>query len=247
PRQGDGAALHRQVSAFAAADRSQGLRRRPRHLPHRQRRHPVRPQRRPRHGHRSGVHVRSQDRSRLVARALRLRLSRRRAAATTAVAGGIAVGAPPVGDGDGRTLGSYQLLSQLAVGGMAEIYVARTHGVGGFEKLVALKIIHPNFSTDPDFVQMLVDEAKLSVQLQLVHRDVSPQNILVSYDGEVKIVDFGIAKAALRGQQTAAGVIKGKYYYMSPEQAWGDRIDARTDIFSAGILLYEMIVGQMLY
>ena len=63
-----------------------------------------------------------------------------------------------------RTLGSYQLLSQLAVGGMAEIYVARTHGVGGFEKMVALKVIHPNFSADPDFVQMLVDEAKLSVQ-----------------------------------------------------------------------------------
>ncbi|HWE26974.1 MAG TPA: serine/threonine-protein kinase, partial [Polyangia bacterium] len=220
-----------------------------------------------------------------------------------------------------RTLGGYQLLSQLAVGGMAEIYVARTHGVGGFEKLVALKVIHPNFSADPDFVQMLVDEAKLSVQLshanivqtfdlgrvdeqyyiamelidgidlykllrraseheidfpfevaafiaaevaqgldyahrkrdargrplKIVHRDVSPQNVLVSYDGEVKIVDFGIAKAAMRGQQTAAGVIKGKYYYMSPEQAWGDPIDARTDIFSAGILLYEMLVGQMLY
>lgn len=220
-----------------------------------------------------------------------------------------------------RTLGSYQLLSQLAVGGMAEIYVARTHGVGGFEKLVALKVIHPNYSADPDFVQMLVDEAKLSVQLQhanivqtfdlgrvdeqyyiamelidgidlykllrraseheidfpfevaafiaaevaqgldyahrkrdargrplkIVHRDVSPQNVLVSFDGEVKIVDFGIAKAAMRGQQTAAGVIKGKYYYMSPEQAWGDPIDARTDIFSAGILLYEMLVGQMLY
>src|SRR3569833_1449674 len=83
--------------------------------------------------------------------------------------------------------------------------------------------------------------------LKIVHRDVSPQNVLVSFDGQVKIVDFGIAKAAMRGQQTAAGVIKGKYYYMSPEQAWGDPIAARTDIFSAGILLYEMIVGQMLY
>src|SRR5581483_9816612 len=78
-------------------------------------------------------------------------------------------------------------------------------------------------------------------------RDVSPQNILCSYDGEVKIVDFGIAKAARRGRQTAAGVIKGKYYYMSPEQAWGDPIDGRTDVFSTGILLYEMLVGQMLY
>src|ERR1700730_839417 len=65
-----------------------------------------------------------------------------------------------------RMLGSYQLLSQLAVGGMAEIYVARTHGLSGFQKLVALKVIHPNFSADPDFVRMLVDEAKLSVQLQ---------------------------------------------------------------------------------
>src|SRR6478609_1968704 len=74
-----------------------------------------------------------------------------------------------------RTLGSYQLLSQLAVGGMAEIYVARTHGVGGFEKQVALKVIHPNFSSDPDFVRMLVDEAKLSVQLQHA-------NIVQTYD-----------------------------------------------------------------
>lgn len=222
---------------------------------------------------------------------------------------------------DERTLGGYKLVSQLAVGGMAEIYVAKTAGVGGFEKLLALKLIHPNYSEDPDFVRMLVDEAKLAVQLQhanivqtfdlgkvdnqyyiamelidgadlykllrrasereidfpfevaafiaqevchgldyahrkrdskgrplqIVHRDVSPQNVLVTFDGGVKIVDFGIAKAAMRRNQTAAGVIKGKYYYMSPEQAWGDPIDARTDVFSTGILLYEMLVGQMLY
>jgi serine/threonine-protein kinase len=228
-------------------------------------------------------------------------------------------GSPP---SDGlRQLGHYRLIMQLAVGGMAEIYVAQAAGVGGFEKLVALKVIHPNYSEDPEFVQMLVDEAKLAVQLshanivqtfdlgcvdqqyyiamelidgadlykllrtasekeidfpfdiaafiasevsngldyahrkrdpkgrplQIVHRDVSPQNVLVSSEGMVKIVDFGIAKAALRSRQTAAGVIKGKYYYMSPEQAWGDPIDARTDVFSTGILLYEMLVGQMLY
>src|SRR6185369_570408 len=64
-----------------------------------------------------------------------------------------------------KQLGPYRLLQQLAVGGMAEIYVAKTAGVGGFEKMVALKVIHPNFSSDPDFVQMLVDEAKLAVQL----------------------------------------------------------------------------------
>src|SRR5262249_1548470 len=68
-----------------------------------------------------------------------------------------------------RTLGGYQLIRQLAVGGMAEIYVARTAGVGGFEKQVALKLIHPNYSEDPEFVEMLVDEAKLAVQLQHAH------------------------------------------------------------------------------
>jgi serine/threonine protein kinase len=83
--------------------------------------------------------------------------------------------------------------------------------------------------------------------LNLIHRDVSPQNVLVSYDGEVKIVDFGIAKASKRSRETESGVIKGKFFYMSPEQAWGDQIDARTDIFSSGICLYEMITGEMLY
>jgi serine/threonine-protein kinase len=220
-----------------------------------------------------------------------------------------------------QRLGQYRLVEQLAVGGMAEIYVATTAGVAGFEKRVALKVIHPNYSEDPDFVQMLIDEAKLAVQLQhanivqtydlgrvdeqyyiamelidgvdlyrllrraseldidfpfevvafvgqevsagldyahkktdqkgrpleIVHRDVSPQNVLLSRGGEVKIVDFGIAKAAQRNQRTAAGVIKGKYYYMSPEQAWGDKVDARSDVFSTGILMYEMLVGQMLY
>jgi eukaryotic-like serine/threonine-protein kinase len=220
-----------------------------------------------------------------------------------------------------RTFGPYRLLRRIAVGGMAEIHLAKARGVGGFEKLIALKMIHAHYSTDEHFVQMLIDEAKISVQLAhvnigqifdlgrigetyyitmefidgadlfkilrraseidrdmpievatfiaqevcagldyahnkrdeegrplgVIHRDISPQNILVSFAGEVKIVDFGIAKAALRVRQTAAGVIKGKYYYMSPEQAWGDPVDARTDVFSAGILLYEMLTGQMLY
>lgn len=220
-----------------------------------------------------------------------------------------------------QTLGAYELIAPLATGGMAELFVAKTAGVSGFEKQVALKVIHPNFSSDPDFVRMLVDEAKLAVQLQhmnivqtydlgqvdgqyyivmelidgadlykvlktaskqglefpidvaahvtsevatgldyahrksdpmgrplqIVHRDISPQNVLVSREGEIKIVDFGIAKAALRNQQTQAGVIKGKYFYMSPEQAWGAKIDSRTDVFSTGILLHEMLAGEMLY
>jgi serine/threonine protein kinase len=220
-----------------------------------------------------------------------------------------------------RQFGPYRLVQQIAVGGMAEIHLAKTHGIAGFEKYVALKMIHPNFSQDSHFIQMLIDEAKITVQLQhvniaqtfdlgrvgdtfyitmeyvdgadlyrllrrsseqdrlfpialgafigkevasgldyahrkrdhngqplgIVHRDVSPQNVLISYAGEVKLVDFGIAKATMRARQTAAGVIKGKYYYMSPEQAWGEPLDHRTDIFSAGILLYETLTGQMLY
>ena len=220
-----------------------------------------------------------------------------------------------------RQFGPYRLVRLIAVGGMAEIHLAKTKGIAGFEKYVALKMIHPNFAEDEQFIQMLVDEAKIAVQLThgniaqtfdlgrvgetyyitmeyvdgsdlyrilrkgsetdfempldvcafiakeiasaldhahrkkdhtgrplgIVHRDVSPQNVLISYSGEVKLVDFGIAKATMKARQTAAGVIKGKYYYMSPEQAWGDAIDHRSDIFSAGIVLYEMIVGQMLY
>ena len=220
-----------------------------------------------------------------------------------------------------RQFGPYRLIRQIAVGGMAEIHLAKTTGIAGFEKYVALKMIHPNFAEDEQFIQMLVDEAKIAVQLThgniaqtfdlgrvgetyyitmefvdgadlykilrrgseqdvempldvcafigkeiasaldhahrkkdhigkplgIVHRDVSPQNVLISYAGEIKLVDFGIAKATMKARQTAVGVIKGKYYYMSPEQAWGDPIDYRSDIFSAGIVLYEMITGQMLY
>jgi serine/threonine protein kinase len=204
---------------------------------------------------------------------------------------------------------------------MAEIYVAKTVGLGGFEKLVAIKLVHPHLSADPHFVRMLIDEAKILVllthaniaqvfdlgvlddkhyiamefvegvdifglqkaaakvkqmlpipvvcfivaemlngldyahrkrdqagkPLNIVHRDISPQNILISQAGEVKLVDFGIAKTTLRGEGTEVGVIKGKYYYMSPEQAWADPMDRRSDLFSTGIVLYEMLTGRMLY
>ncbi|MCB9635235.1 MAG: serine/threonine protein kinase [Sandaracinus sp.] len=220
-----------------------------------------------------------------------------------------------------RPFGPYTLLRRLAVGGMAEVYVAKTRGLGGFEKLVGIKVIHPRYSEDEHFVQMLVEEAKLSVllthvniaqtfdlgciddtyfivmelvegadaykllqrahehrtpmpidvctyvaaemcngldyahrkkdvsgqPLHIVHRDISPQNVLLSFAGEVKIVDFGIAKAAMRSGQTEVGVIKGKYYYMSPEQAWADPIDSRSDVFSTGIVLHELLTGRMLY
>ncbi|HEX5037362.1 MAG TPA: serine/threonine-protein kinase [bacterium] len=220
-----------------------------------------------------------------------------------------------------KPFGRYVLLEKLAVGGMAEIYKAKTYGVDGFEKQLAIKRILPHCAADSEFIKMLVDEAKLTVllshanivqvydlgkvgddyfismefingtnlrevmvrqreeseklaeevavyimsevckgldyahrktdsqgsPLNIVHRDISPQNILISFEGEVKIVDFGIAKAAMNVSHTMAGILKGKVAYMSPEQALGKPIDHRTDIFSAGVLLYEMLTGDKLF
>jgi serine/threonine protein kinase len=84
-------------------------------------------------------------------------------------------------------------------------------------------------------------------ELGIIHRDVSPQNILVSYEGEVKLIDFGIAKAANRMQKTQAGILKGKFGYMSPEQVRGMPIDRRSDIFAVGVILYEMLTGEKLF
>ncbi len=224
-------------------------------------------------------------------------------------------------DFEPKQFGRYLLIDKLAVGGMAEIYKAKTYGVDGFEKLLAIKRILPHCAADKDFITMLVDEAKLTVllshanivqvydlgkvgddyyismefihgtnlrelirrvtsdegkmpedlavyavsemckgldyahrksspdgqQLNIVHRDINPQNILISYEGEVKIVDFGIAKAALNVSHTMAGVLKGKIAYMSPEQALGKPLDGRTDIYSAGLVLYEMLTGEKFY
>lgn len=84
-------------------------------------------------------------------------------------------------------------------------------------------------------------------ELNLVHRDISPQNILVSYEGEVKLVDFGIAKAASQSSETRTGILKGKLSYMAPEQARGQAVDRRTDIFAIGIVLYEILTGHKLF
>lgn len=220
-----------------------------------------------------------------------------------------------------KPFGKYFLTEKLAVGGMAEIYKAKTFGVDGFEKQLAIKKILPHYSADKEFIAMLTDEAKLVVclshtnivqiydlgkvgddyyismeyidgvnlrevinrgkelgeeiplpiclyiaseickgldyahskrddhgqPLNIVHRDVSPQNILISFESETKIVDFGIAKAAMNVSHTTAGILKGKITYMSPEQALGKPVDNRTDIFSAGLLLFEMITGKRLF
>jgi serine/threonine protein kinase len=217
--------------------------------------------------------------------------------------------------------GEYKILKKIAVGGMAEVFLAKRVGVKGFEKLLAIKRILPQFSENEEFISMFIDEAKLAAQLnhsnivqiydfgshqdshyiameyifgkdlrsilkkskerqerlpetqcayvateaakaleyahtlkdhfgrplQIIHRDISPQNILISYEGEMMLADFGIAKAASKSTETRAGVLKGKILYMSPEQAWGKSIDKRSDLYSLGVILYEMVSDRKIF
>ncbi|HEX2656857.1 MAG TPA: serine/threonine-protein kinase, partial [Polyangia bacterium] len=215
--------------------------------------------------------------------------------------------------------GQYELLERIAVGGMAEVYLGRVAGAEGFEKLVAIKRILPEYAKDERFVSMLLSEARihsalshrnivqihdlgisedgeyfivleyveghdlravmeaataLGVQipdllalhiadelaqalhfahelkdaaghpLGIVHRDVSPSNVLLSNSGEVKLSDFGLAKR--QHDASVVGALKGSLVYMSPEQAKKETTDRRTDVFSLGAVLFEMVTGQKL-
>jgi serine/threonine-protein kinase len=215
----------------------------------------------------------------------------------------------------------YELIGEIASGGMATVYLARLSGVGGFRRFVAMKRLHPHLAGEKEFVEMFLDEARLAAgihhpnvvsilevgaspvgyylvmeyvegdtlarllaraagkgqrlptpiavrivldalsglhaahelkddqgkSLELVHRDVSPQNILVGIDGVARITDFGVARATSRLTSTRVGQLKGKLAYMAPEQASGDKLDRRADVFSAGVLIWETFAAKRLF
>jgi len=217
----------------------------------------------------------------------------------------------------GQRLGRYCLGPLIGSGGAASVYMARLDGPRGFERVLALKLVHEHLLADRDFVAMFLDEANLASRLQhpnivhgyelgqedeclffameylqgqplsriyqrarqrnqplpyslvawlgaraadalayahgatsadgeplhIVHRDVSPDNLFITYDGQVKLLDFGIAHAARRLAQTNLGQIKGKLRYMAPEYTAGQEVDGALDIFALGATLYEAAVG----
>lgn len=220
-----------------------------------------------------------------------------------------------------RAIGRYQLYRVIASGGTATVHLGRLEGPAGFSKTVAVKRLHPHFATDPEFVAMLLDEARLAAHIQhpnvvstldvvavddelilvmeyvrggslslllrranargerippaivvaimsaalyglhaaheaknqrgeplgIVHRDISPQNVLVGTDGVARVADFGIAKAVGRIQTTREGQIKGKYSYMAPEQLRLSSTDSRTDVYAAAVVTWEALTSQTLF
>lgn len=221
----------------------------------------------------------------------------------------------------GTRFGRYEVITEIASGGMATVYLGRALGAAGFQRLVAIKVLHPHVAHDDDFVSMFMDEARLAARirhpnvvptldlengtdglflvmefvegdsllgllrsahraqtripvpvvlrivldvlqglhaaheltgdrgepLRLVHRDVSPHNILVGVDGIARITDFGIARAEERLGVTREGQVKGKLAYMAPEQTTGKPVDRRADLFSTGVVLWECLTGRRLF
>jgi eukaryotic-like serine/threonine-protein kinase len=231
-------------------------------------------------------------------------------------------GSDPHTDPIPRRFGKYTLLRKLAVGGMAELFLAIQKSVAGFEKLIVIKRILPAMNQDRAFIAMLLHEARIAAtlshanivhvfdvgqvggtyyiamehvhgedlrsivrqmrkkavsefplehalsiilsvcsglayahekrdldgsSLHIVHRDISPHNVVVTFSGDVKIVDFGIAQSNALVVETRSGTLKGKVSYMSPEQARGQDIDSRSDIFAVGVMLFELTTGKRLF
>ncbi len=220
----------------------------------------------------------------------------------------------------GTQVGRYRVLGHLASGGMAAVYIAKLEGPSGFEKRIALKMIHGHLMEDSDFVKMFVDEARIAARLDhanivhtfelvqtefhlaiameyvpglplaslvtgaagpapvepetaawigaeiaaglhhahtatdsdgqplgIVHRDVSPRNLHIGFDGRPRLVDFGIARARGRLGHTTGGTVKGTFAYMAPEQFQAIDVDARADVWSLGVALWETLARKRLF
>src|SRR3990170_171238 len=145
----------------------------------------------------------------------------------------------------GHVEGAYYMAMEYAMGKDVRSLVGKIRERGGRLSIDHALLIVSQVASGLDYAHRKKDLN--GRELNIVHRDVSPQNILVSYEGEVKLVDFGIAKAAGSGQEPQTGILKGKLAYMSPEQACGRAIDRRSDVFSLGIVLYELLTGRRLF
>ena len=220
----------------------------------------------------------------------------------------------------GARLGRYELLGELGVGGMARVCLAKAVGEGGFERLVAVKLLHEHLANEQEFIAMFLDEARLAARIRhpnvvstldvqsesgkrylvmdyvegpalsalistlkregkpmpleialriqldvlsglhaahelkdeagqlvgLVHRDISPHNVLVGKDGVARITDFGVARAEMRLSSTRSGELKGKVPYMAPEQIVNEPVDRRADVYAAALVLWEMLAQRRL-
>lgn len=145
----------------------------------------------------------------------------------------------------GEVDGDYFIAMEF-VNGMSFGDVVNAALEGGTDMPIALKCrVVAEAAAALDFAHRAKTEA--GVPLELIHRDVSPQNIMVGYDGSVKLIDFGVARAINKLTRTATGIIKGKYAYMSPEQAWGKDLDGRSDLFALGVVLWEVLALERLF
>jgi TonB family protein len=145
----------------------------------------------------------------------------------------------------GKIAGSYYIAMEYVDGGDLKSIIALGESSGQRLTVELALFIASKIASALDYAHRKRDFDEK--EMGLVHRDVSPQNVLVSHDGDIKLCDFGIAKAASKASHTHIGALKGKLQYMSPEQAWGKPIDRRSDVFALGAVLYEMLTGSRLF
>jgi serine/threonine protein kinase len=142
----------------------------------------------------------------------------------------------------GKIEKSYYIAMEYVQGHDVRSILRRARERGGLMPLDLSALVVSRVCSALEYAHRKKDEA--GKPMMIVHRDISPQNILISFEGDVKLTDFGIAKAASKATVTEAGALRGKLLYMSPEQAWGKAMDRRSDLFSLGIVFYEMLTDQ---